>query len=85
MRNNARLRVLALVLPLVVLPFSGAPADPVTQPEKDEGDAATQSQPEFPGPAQREEPAAGKQSPVDSFIPSETISADSAVSFPVDI
>jgi hypothetical protein len=87
MRNRSRLGVLVLALPLVVAPFAGAIAGPATQPEKDGADTQTQSQPKSQNPAEKKKPAggAGKESPIEPFIPSETISADSAVSFPVDI
>ncbi len=81
MRNKSRLGILVLALPLVVLPFVGAIADPATPPKKVDADTAPQAQDH----AEKEKPAGGEESPVDSFIPSETISADSAVSFPVDI
>lgn len=85
MRNKSRLRVLALVLPLVAAPFIGATADPATQPERGNAGTVTQSRPKSEDPVQKEKSAPGDESPVDPFIPSETISADSAVSFPVDI
>ena len=85
MRNKSRLRVLVLVLPLVVVPCIGATADPAIQSQKGNADTVTQSQPKSQAPAEKEKSAAGEESPVDPFIPSETISADSAVSFPVDI
>ena len=91
MRNKSRLGFLALVLPLVLLTFTGAIADPATQPEKGDADTVTQTQSEAQAksqnPTQKKKPASGgdDESPTDTFTPSETISADSAVSFPVDI
>ena len=85
MRIKSRLRVLVPVLALVVLPFIGAIADPATRSQKGNADTVTQSQPKSQDPAEKEKTAAGEEPPVDPFIPSETISADSAVSFPVDI
>ena len=85
MRNKSRLAVVVLVLPLLLLPGTGAIAGPATQPGQEKDDSAAQPKPK--SQSQKKTPAAGvgEVSPTESFTPSETISADSAVSFPVDI
>ena len=62
MRNRSRLGIVVLALPLVVLPFTGAIADPATQPQKDKADTVTQSQPKSQDLAEKEKPAAGEES-----------------------
>lgn len=83
MRNKLRLAAVTLALPLLLLAGVGAIADPATPSGEGSADSAAQSKPKQPN--QKKPPAPGEQAPADSFTPSETISADSAVSFPVDI
>lgn len=85
MRISFRLAPVSLVLPLLLLAVAGAVADPATPPAQETADTATQSKPEQQNPKSTPARGAGEQAPTDSFTPSETISADSAVSFPVDI
>ena len=85
MRNKFRLGIVVLTLPLFLLPGIGAIADPATPPDQGTTDPATQSQSKPPNQKKSPATSAGKESPTDTFTPSETISADSAVSFPVDI
>jgi hypothetical protein len=81
---------LALVLgsmPLLAQPAPDAPAAGTAQGATRAGDktAPAQEAPAAPGPAQKSAlPTAGKDSPFD-YRPSEEISEDVPVSFPVDI
>ena len=85
MRINLRRAAVSLALPLLLLAGPGAVADPATPPAQETADTATQSKPEQQNQKSTPARGAGEQAPTDSFTPSETISADSAVSFPVDI
>jgi len=85
MRNKFRLGVVVLTLSLFLLPGIGAIADPATPPGQEKTDPATQSQSKPQNQKKSPATSAGKESPTDTFTPSETISADSAVSLPVDI
>lgn len=87
MRNKPRIRVLSLVLLLVLTPCIHAIADPVAEPASGNPVTAAETQPEASDTVQQGKPSpgGGEISPSEPFIPSETISADSAVSFPVDI
>ncbi len=85
MRINFRLAAVSLALPLLLLVVVGAAADPATPPAQGTADTATQSKPKEQNQKNTPAQGAGAQPPTDSFTPSETISADSAVSFPVDI
>ncbi len=87
MQIDARTRAFAAVLLLVLLSFVHAVADPVSEPGS--GDSATPAQPpsdsSISEPSEKPAEDGGNTQPADPFIPSETISADSAISFPVDI
>ncbi len=85
MRNESRIGTLALLLVLALVPFAHAIADPASKPES--GEPVTATSAESSNTVGKEKPAedSGEESPVDPFVPSETISADSAISFPVDI
>ncbi len=91
MRNELRIWVLPLVLVsallLSLVPFIHAMADPASEPESGEQGTSTETQAESSKATRSEQPAEGgsEETPTDPFIPSESISADSAVSFPVDI
>lgn len=85
MRSKFRLGVVVLTLPLLLLPVIGAIADPATPSAEGKTDTATQSRSKSQNQKKSPAKSAGKESPADTFTPSETISADSAVSFPVDI
>ena len=87
MRTESRFGILVLALLLVLVPRMGAMADPVPQPENGDQGAATPKESQPSGATRQEKPAAGgvEEPPAEPFIPSESISADSAVSFPVDI
>ena len=85
MRISLRLAAVSLALTLLWLVVAGASADPATPPAQETVDTATQSKPAEPNEKNTPARGAGEQAPSDSFTPSETISADSAVSFPVDI
>jgi hypothetical protein len=85
MRNESRTLALALLLALllVMVPFIHAIADPASEPESGNPGAVTETQEESSNASGNEKPA--EESPEEPFVPSETISADSAISFPVDI
>ncbi len=87
MQIDARARAFAAVLLLVLLSFVHAMADPVSEPGS--SDSATPAQPpsdsSISEPGEKPVEGGGEESPAEPFVPSETISADSAISFPVDI
>ena len=87
MRNKPRIVRLPLVLLRVLVPCTHAIADPVAAQGSGDPEKSAVTQPEASDTAQpgKPSPGAGESSPSEPFIPSETISADSAVSFPVDI
>jgi len=85
MRISLRLAAVSLALPMCLLVVAGAAADPATPPAQGTADTAPQSKPEKQNEKNAPARGAGEQAPSDGFTPSETISADSAVSFPVDI
>ena len=89
MRSESRIGALALALALLLapVPFIHAIADPGSEPESGDPGTTTETQEESTNATRSGEPAEGGagESPADPFIPSETISADSAISFPVDI
>ena len=85
MRSKFRLGVVVLTLPLLLLSGIGVIADPATPSAEGKTDTATQSQSKSQNQKKATDASAGEESPTDTFTPSETISADSAVSFPVDI
>jgi hypothetical protein len=71
--------------PCLILLLSSLVAAPVLAE-----DSSRQGQPQgagetLPQPAPAEKPAAQPAAPASTFTPSEKVSADSAVSFPVDI
>jgi hypothetical protein len=71
----------------ILTPIGTANADPTSGPEGTEPKSTAQTVSESPENARNKKPAEdeGGEKPDDSFIPSESISADSAISFPVDI
>ncbi len=87
MRIDARTRTFAAVLLLVLLSVVHAMADPVSEPGS--GNSITPAQPpsdsSISEPGEKSAEGGGEESPAEPFIPSETISADSAIPFPVDI
>jgi len=87
MRNDAHTRAFAAVLLLVLLSFVYAMADPVS--ELGSSNSSTPAQPpsdsSISEPGEKSAEGGGETAPADPFVPSETISADSAISFPVDI
>lgn len=87
MRNDARTRAFAAVLLLVLLSFVHAMADPDSEPGS--SNSATPAQPpsdsSISEPGEKSAEGGGNTQPTEPFIPSETISADSAIPFPVDI
>ena len=85
MRINALLRVLAAALLLAALPFAYATADPASEPGSGNSNTVSQPPVETPTTQPGKTPAEGGDNKTEPFIPSESISADSAVSFPVDI
>jgi len=72
-----------LVLLLALLPFTDATADPESKPA--EGVSGAAGQPADESSAEKADESAGQEQPAEPFVPSETISADGAISFPVDI
>ncbi len=87
MRINTRTRAFAAVLLLVLLSFVYAMADPVSEPGSGNSTAPAQlpSDSSISEPGEKSAEGAGNIQPAVPFVPSETISADSAISFPVDI
>ena len=85
MPNEISLRALALVLLLTFAPLPHAQTDPASSPEGNEtGDPGADTP--APGRATSgEESSPGDESGPEPFVPTEKISADSAISFPVDI
>lgn len=78
---------LALALSLTLGSLPGAHADPASKPDAGgAGDTTEQSSGSAEGSAGKASAEGdGESSGPEPFIPSEKISADSAVSFPVDI
>lgn len=87
MRNRRRLGALIFTSLLLVTPIIGAVADPTSEPEGAKPESVTETRTESSNATRSKESTEGadKETPDDSFIPSESISADSAISFPVDI
>jgi hypothetical protein len=88
MRTDTLIRVLAPALLLIATSFVQATADPVTAPGSSDSDKPAQPPSETPTTQPGEKSAEGgdnTNTPAEIFVPSESISADSAVSFPVDI
>jgi hypothetical protein len=89
-RNVAALLAIAAALPVGAEQAEPAKAAPVTAPKTAANDTTEGSAPKEPVPAEAKEaspdakPAPKGKSP-DVFVPSEKISEDLAVSFPVDI
>jgi len=72
-----------LALLLVMPPINDAAADPESKPAQ--RDSGVPAQPVDESSAEKADESAGQEQPEEPFVPSETISADGAVSFPVDI
>ncbi len=87
MRNESRVTALAMALLLVLVPFVHAIAQPASESESGDPGTITETQAESPPATRNAERGEGvaEESPAEPFIPSESISADSAISFPVDI
>lgn len=87
MQNSHRAGALALALVLTAAPVAPAASDPATAPQSERAQAAGDSRQRSSGAASSQPPAAGSEQvkPAEPFVPSESISADSAISFPVDI
>ncbi len=87
MRNEIRTAALALSLLLTLVPFVQGIADPVSEPGSSNSTAPAQlpSDSSISEPGEKSAEGGGDTRPADPFVPSETISADSAISFPVDI
>lgn len=83
MRSRRHHGAWALALMLALLPLSGEAADPESKPAAGDSDAAAQSADE--SSAVEADESTGQEQPAEPFVPSESISADSAISFPVDI
>lgn len=87
MRIDLRLRVTMAALLLVMMPFVQAPADPAAGPDGTDAGPAVEAGAGASADDRDGQSAEGGDEtvPAEPFIPSESISADSAVSFPVDI
>ncbi len=87
MRNESRIGALALSLLLALVPFAHAMADPVSEPGSGNTTAPAQlpSDSSISEPGEKSAEGGGNTRPAEPFVPSETVSSDSAVSFPVDI
>lgn len=87
MRTKHRIGALVLISLFVSNPLSGASADPASEPESGEPDPVTETQTRSSNavPSNKSGENDRKETPAEPFIPSESVSADSAVSFPVDI
>ena len=87
MRNDSRVTALAMALLLVLVPFANAIAQTEPGAERGNPGTVTGTEAESPPATRNEERGEGvaEESPAKPFIPSESISADSAISFPVDI
>ena len=87
MRNEYRIGTLGLLLLLALAPFIHAIADPASESESGGPVTTTETRPESSNGVPNRKPAevSREEAPADPFVPSETISADSAISFPVDI
>jgi hypothetical protein len=87
MRNESRVTALAIALLSVLVPFVHAVAGPASESESGNPGVVTETQAESPPATRNEERGEGvaEELPAKPFIPSESISADSAISFPVDI
>ena len=83
MRIDLRGLLLTGAIALAQLSFGHVRADPAADAETPK----TETSAEKPVEAAGDEPSAGatSEAPAEPFVPSESISADSAISFPVDI
>ena len=86
MRNRRYSSVLAVAMVCMLAPLAGASADP-TATSGNGTPVDTEIQADSPSPSSGEETETLEtvEKPAKPFIPSESISADSAISFPVDI
>jgi len=82
MLSEQRARLSTVVILLTVLGAPGLSADPL--PGSEDGAAQPTAETADDSPA-RASSETRTQEPVEPFVPSESISADSAVAFPVDI
>lgn len=87
MRNEFRTAALALSLLLTLAPFVQGMADPVSEPGSSNSTAPAQrpSDSSISEPGEKSAEGGENTRPAEPFVPSETISADSAIAFPVDI
>jgi hypothetical protein len=87
MRTRYQFGALVLTVLLTAAPVSRALSDPATTPKGEPAQPAAETRPRSPSATSSESSAAGgaEVKPADPFVPSESISADSAISFPVDI
>ena len=87
MQSSYRAATLALAFLLTATPVTPALSDPETTAQSGGAQATGESPPPSSGASSTRSPAAddAKVKPADPFVPSESISADSAISFPVDI
>jgi hypothetical protein len=83
MQIDRTIKLFAAALLLISITFVSATADPVADPNAGNTDTPAQSPSETPTTDPGKTPAEGGDN--QPFIPSETISADSAIAFPVDI
>jgi hypothetical protein len=83
MQIDKRIKQFAATLLLLLTTFVQAPADPVADPNAGNTDTPAQPPSETPTTNLGKTPAEGGDDK--PFTPSETISADSAIAFPVDI
>jgi hypothetical protein len=87
MRSKHRIGALVLISLLTLYSFERAGADPASKPDGSTPGPVTNTQTQPSNDSQTEKAGErdSRETPADSFTPSESISADSAVSFPVDI
>lgn len=87
MRTEHRTGALVLLALLVWNPFANVYADAATESEGGKSGPVTETQTESSNASRKAEPGESdrEETPAEPFIPSESVSADSAVSFPVDI
>ena len=86
MRTERYVGVVVVVFACMLAPFTGAVADPAVasgdaRPVSPKNEPASSS----PSGGERTRESGSAESSTKPFIPSESISADSAISFPVDI
>jgi hypothetical protein len=87
MRNRSRLGVLTLALLLASLPLAQPIADPPSKPEEGATGRVEESPAESVdgSTSDRRADTRREESDSDTFVPSEKISLDRPISFPVDI